>query len=110
VKTLLLTVALLAGQMNTFQQKPVVHLRANQDAIEQGFGGKLLELIHAPSVIRLPVVPPKLDGDAKPWSVDIKNLGPEAVTVLGKGTFSANINVGQTIHVHSNGTAYSLMP
>ena len=110
MKTLLLTIAILASQMNTFQEKQVVHLRANQDAIEQGFGGKLLELIHAPSVIRLPPVPPKLDGDAKPWSVDVKNLGPEPVTVLGKGTFNANINVGQTIHIHSNGTAYSLMP
>ncbi len=110
MKTLLLTIALLASQMNTFQEKPVVHLRANQDAIDQGFGGKLLELIHAPSVIRLPAVPPKLDGDAKPWSVDIKNLGPDPVTVVDKGTFNANINVGQTIHIRSNGTAYSLKP
>lgn len=110
MKTLLLTIALLASQMNTFQEKPVVHLRANQNAIEQGFGGKLLELIHAPSVIRLPDIPPRLDGEAKPWVVDIKNLGPEPVTVVGKGTFSANINVGQTIHIHSNGTAYSLKP
>lgn len=110
MKILLLTMALLAGQMNTFQEKPVVHLRANQVAIDQGFGGKMLELINAPSVIRLPAVPPKLDSDAKPWVVDIKNLGPEAVTVLGKGTFNANINVGQTIHIHSNGTAYSLKP
>jgi len=102
--------AILAAQMNTFQEKPVVHLRANQAFIDQGFGGKMLELIHAPSVIRLPAVPPNLDSEAKPWVIDIKNMGPEAVTILGKGAFNANINVGQTIHVHSNGTTYSLKP
>lgn len=110
MKTLLLAIVLLASQMNTLQEKPVVHLRANQTFIDQGFGGKLLELIHAPSVIRLPAVPPKVDSEAKPWIIDIKNMGPEAVTILGKGEFNANINVGQTIHIHSNGTAYSLKP
>ena len=96
--------------MNTFQEKPVVHLRANQTFIDQGFGGKMLQLIHAPSVIRLPAVPPKLDSEAKPWVVDIKNMGPDVVIILGKDTFSANIGVGQTIHIYSNGTTYSLKP
>ncbi len=35
-------------------EKPVVHLEPHSDAVQIGFGGKLLELINAPAIIRLP--------------------------------------------------------
>lgn len=108
MKTLLIYLALLTGQMNMLQEKQVVHLAPNHAGIDAAFGGDLLELINAPAVIQLPVMPPKTDSAGKPWVVDVKNLGPGIVTVQGKGQFSARINVGQTVHIFSNGAAYSL--
>jgi hypothetical protein len=96
--------------MNTLQGKPVVHLHPNRNFIEADFGGKLVELINAPKVIYLPTLPPKQDSQGDPWIVDAKNLGPGTITVLGKTQFSVQINVGQTVHIYSNGSAYSLKP
>lgn len=108
MKALLICIAVVIGQMNTMQEKQVVHLNPNRNAIGEDFGGKLLELVNAPAVIYLPAKPPRLDPQGNPWCVDIKNLGPALVTVVGKGQFTSRIMVGQTVHVFSNGTAYSL--
>jgi hypothetical protein len=108
MKMLIISIAFVIGQMNTLQDKPVVHLRPHSGAIQVDFGGKKLELIHAPTIIYLPMTPPKLDSQGNPWSVEVKNLGPGVVTVVGKDQFSSRIIVGQTVHVHSNGTSYSL--
>jgi hypothetical protein len=104
---LLVCVGLIIGQMNTLQEKQVVHLRPRSSAIGADFGGKLLELLDAPATVRLPVAPPKLDSHGNPWSLDIKNLGPGVVAVVGTSQFSLRIMVGQTVHVFSNGTSYS---
>jgi hypothetical protein len=108
MRELLVYFALLAWQMNTMQQKPVVHLRPHHNLIENQFGGKLLELVDGPAVVQLPQVPPKLDDEGNPWSVDVKNFGPNPVTILGKAKFSVQVSVGQTTHIYSNGQAYSL--
>jgi hypothetical protein len=106
--SLLVCYAVFALQANTLQQKEVVHLRPHHNVIESQFGGKLLELIDAPAVVHLPQVPQKLDDEGNPWCVDVKNLGPNAVTIVGKGQFSVQVNVGQTRHIYSNGQIYSL--
>jgi hypothetical protein len=108
MKVFLILIALVLGQMNTLQERQVVHLQPHSGAIRTDFGGKLLELLNAPAVIYLPMAPPKLDSQGNPWSVDIRNLGPGAVTVVGASQFSAHIIVGQTIHVLGDGRAYSL--
>lgn len=108
MKSLLICLALLVGQKDTLQDRPVVHLQPHRAAIDISFGGKLLELINAPSVVILPTAPPKLDSEGNPWSIDVKNLGPGAVTVTGKSQFSTKVSVGQTVHIAWNGTAYSL--
>jgi hypothetical protein len=110
MKSLLLCVAFFAGQMNTLQQRHVVHLQTAGQVIAGEFGGDLLELSNAPAVIDLPTVPPKLDSQRSPWSIDVKNLGPGRVTVVGKNQFSVRINVGRTVRIYSDGTAYSLKP
>jgi hypothetical protein len=94
--------------MNTLQDKQVVHLQPHSGAIRADFGGKLLELQNAPATVYLPMEPPKLDSEGNPWSVDIKNMGPGMVTVVGASQFSSRIIVGQTVHVFSNGTSYSM--
>jgi hypothetical protein len=108
MKALLVCIAVMIGQMNTMQKKQVVHLNPHRNTIDENFGGKLLELVNAPTVISLPETPPRLDSQGNPWCVDVKNLGPDVVTVVGKGQFTSRIMVGQTVHVFSNGTAYSL--
>jgi hypothetical protein len=108
MKPFLIYLALLVGQMNTLQGKPVVHLRPHRSMIEVEFGGMLLELMNGPSTVSLPVVPPKLDAQGNPWSVDVKNLGPVVVTIIGKAQFSQPVNPGQTLHIHSNGSIYIL--
>jgi hypothetical protein len=106
MKVLLVGIALVIGQMNTLQEKQVVHLQPHSGAIRADFGGKLLELLDAPTIIYLPTAPPKLDSQGNPWTVDIRNLGPNAVTVVGTSEFSLRIIVGQTLHIFSNGTTY----
>jgi hypothetical protein len=108
MKAVVFSLALLIGQMNTLQSKPVVHLQPHRDAIEIGLGGKFLELINAPATVHLPTPPPKSDGAGNPWSLDVKNLGSNAVTIVGKGPFSVQVSVGQTIHIYSNGSTYLL--
>ena len=108
MKALLVCLAMMIGQTNTLRERQVVHLQAHSGAIRTDFGGKLLELLNAPAVIYLPMAPPKLDAQGNPWSVDIRNLGSAAVTVVGASQFSSRIIVGQTIHVISNGRSYSL--
>jgi hypothetical protein len=109
MKSGLMCLALLAGQLtNTLQDKPVVHLRDHRNTIEIEFGGDLVELMNSPTVINLPTQAPKSDSHGKPWAVDVKNLGPGAVTVYGKSQFSVRVNRGQTVQIYSDGTAYSL--
>jgi hypothetical protein len=74
MNSLLLFVAFLVGQTNTLQQRPVVHLPPNNHVIASELGAHLLELSNAPAEISLPTVPPKLDSQGSPWSIDIKNL------------------------------------
>jgi hypothetical protein len=107
MRILFLCFVLFAGQMNSLQDKPVVHLKPHSTHIEIGFGGSLLELANASPIIDLPSRPPKTDMKNRPWSVDIKNFGPGVVTVNGPGQFSVAIEVGQTVHISSNGSIYS---
>jgi hypothetical protein len=106
MKALLVCMGVIIGQMNTLQDRQVVHLQPHGGAIRTDFGGKLLELLNAPTIIYLPMAPPKLDSQGNAWSVDIRNLGPSVVTVVGTSEFSLRIIVGQTVHVFSNGTTY----
>jgi hypothetical protein len=108
MKALFTCLALLLGQMKMLQGKPIVHLQPHRVAVEVEFGGKLLELIHPPAIIYLPKVPPKVDAQGNAWSIDIKDLGPSVVTILDGSQFRAQISVGQTVHIYSNGSAYSL--
>ena len=110
MKALLVVLALSAVQSNTLQDKPVIHLQPHQSYIQVEDGGDIVELNNAPPDIFLPKLPPKQDSKAKPWSVDVENLGPGSVTVFGNGMFQVRVDVGKTVHISSNGSAYSLKP
>ena len=107
MKTGLIYLALLAGQMHTLQDKPVVHLRPNQDFIPNEYGGDLVELLNSPTVIQLPTHPPAVDAHGKPWAVDVENSGPNSVTVVGRAGFSVQVRMGQVAHIKFTATGYS---
>jgi hypothetical protein len=88
----------------------VVHLQPHERNIQVQDGGEIVELDNAPQEVFLPKLPPKLDLRAKPWSVDVRNLGPGPVTVLGNSLFSVRIDVGKTAHIISSGASYFLKP
>jgi hypothetical protein len=108
MESLLICLAIIFGQANSLQDKPVVHLPPNSRAIASAYGGKILELINAPAELSLPANVPKVDAIGRPWLIDIKNLGPSAVTVVGTSEFSIQITPGQTVHIHASGKTYSL--
>jgi hypothetical protein len=108
MKTLFMCAAVCLIQMNTLQERPVVHLQPHSHLIQSGFGGKLLELVNSPPEVDLPAAPPKLDSQGEPWLVDVKNLGPGAVVVTGEKLFRVEIGVGRTVRISSNGRAYSV--
>lgn len=101
---------LFAYQMNTLQPKPVVHLQPHRDSIEMDFNGDLVELINAPPIVHLPIMPPKPDAQGIPWSVDVKNLGPLPVSITNDTThFDVRVRVGQTIRIQSFDSEYRLI-
>jgi len=107
MRTALFCLFVFLGQIS-MQEKTVVHLQPHSDAVEVSFGGGLLELINSPAIIHLPIRPPLLDAQRAPWCIDVKNLGPRAVTIVDKARFRQQIMVGQTLHINSNGTSYSV--
>ena len=108
MKIFLIYLAFFAGQMNTLQDKPVVRLRPLQDNIPVEFGGDKVVLSNGPTVLHLPSAPPTLDAQRKPWAVDVKNLGPGTVTIVGIAQFSIQVKVDRTVHILSNGVMYSI--
>jgi hypothetical protein len=108
MKALLISLALMTGQMMSMQNKPVVHLAPHSNLIEVAFDGSMLELQNAPELLLLPKYPPKLNSQGEQWSVNIKNFGPHPVQVEDKQHFIARVEVSQTVHIYSNGTAYYL--
>jgi hypothetical protein len=94
--------------MVTLQEKPLVHLKPSGNQIEASFGGKTLELIGAPAVVLLPKHPPERDALGEPWRLEVKNLGPRAVTIQDERAFSVQVGVGGSTQISSNGVAYSI--
>jgi hypothetical protein len=107
MKTLILYLALFADQTNLVRHEQIVHLRLHSNFIQAEFGGKRLELLDAPATLYLLALPPKVDSQGSPWSIEVVNLGPGAVTVVDRARFSIQIRVGETVQILSNGTGYS---
>jgi hypothetical protein len=106
MKALLLVALVFIGQMNSLQDRPVVHLAPHRNFISIDFGGKLLELINSPAAISLPADPPRLDSKGERWSIDIRNFGPANVTVVGRPPLKISVSVGETVRIAWDGTEY----
>jgi hypothetical protein len=106
MKALLVCMGVIIGQMNTLQDRQVVHLQPHGGAIRTDFGGKLLELLNAPTIIYLPMAPPKLDSQANAWSVDIRNLRPSVVRVSVRPNSACESSWVRLCTYFRNGTTY----
>ena len=106
MKTFLLYLALFASQYNTLQDKPVVRLNPHQDSIPSEFGGDLVELKNAPPQVQLP--PLRLvDSHGRLWSIEVRNLGPGTVTIVGKVHFHVEVPVGHSVSIKATNAGYS---
>jgi hypothetical protein len=106
MKFFLIYLAVIAGQMNTLQDRPVVHLHPHQDFIPAEFGGDMVVLANGPAIVHLPNLPPVLDSQRRPWGVYVKNLGPGTVRIVGKSQFAVEVNVDRMVQIKSKGTEY----
>ncbi len=111
MKAVLLAIVVLFAQardLQDLQGKPVVRLEPGHRSVDVTLGGKVLELINAEPKIQMPLPVPETDIDGRPWLVDIKNLGPHPVEVVGTPHFSVLIKMGQTVHILSSDGRYVL--
>jgi len=109
----LIYLAFIAGQvgtLNTLQDKPVVRLSPHKSSIPIEYGGDLVELKNAPPTVELPQRAPTMDSHGHTWLIDVRNLGPGTVTVVGRPQFSVQLTIGKTAHIKSTGTGYSVAP
>jgi hypothetical protein len=106
MKTFFIYLALFTGQFNALQDKPVVRLHPHQDFIPMEFGGDLVELKNAPPEVQLPPVH-LLDAHGRPWSIEVRNLGPGTVTVVGKAQFHVQVPVGNAVSIKATNAVYS---
>ena len=102
--------ASVIAQMQTLRARPVVRLPASQVVLGANVGGMSLELLNASPILNLPSRPPKLDAQGRPWAIDVNNLGPRLVTVVGPAQFSVAVHVKGLVHIYSNGSRYGLRP
>ena len=94
-----LSVLFLLGQLNLV--KDVVRLPPGKATISQDYGGKLIELINAPSDLSLPSLRPP----AAHWSVEIRNLGPHEVTIRSGTQFALLLHPNESATIAAKGSS-----
>jgi hypothetical protein len=82
MKTLLLCVAILSWQSQGSQTQTVIRLN-HAGAITVNNRGAMVELMYSPDAVKLPVPVPGPGQDGSAWFVDVRNLGPNDVTIQG---------------------------
>jgi hypothetical protein len=80
MKTLLLCLAILGWQSQGSQTQTVIRL-THAGAITAKVGGDMVELVYSPDTVSLPVPVPGPGQDGAAWFVDVRNLGPNDVTI-----------------------------
>jgi hypothetical protein len=106
MKISLIYLALLLVQFNTLQDKPVVLLQPHQNVIPSDLGGDLVELKNAPPQVQLPPLH-LTDSHGRPWAIEVKNLGPGTVTVVGRPQFHVELAVGHSVGIKATNAGYS---
>ena len=107
-----LLIALFTGQLQGSQS--VVRLSPpHASSIPETAGGQLVELLKAPAIVRLPHPVPKRDPQGNAWYVDVKNLGPNDVSLEQTSLFEqvgsqvvTVLHPRDTARIRANGSGY----
>jgi hypothetical protein len=92
---------LLVGQMNA--TKDVVRLPPSKTTIPQTYGGKLVELLNTAPEVSLPLLRPSATQPAATWSVEIRNLGPNDVTITNGNQLTVLLHPNQSTTIAARG-------
>jgi hypothetical protein len=106
MKTFLIYLAFFVGQYNTLQDKPVVRLLPHQDVIPQEYGGDMVELMNSAMQVQLPPLR-LLDSHGRPWAIEVRNLGPNTVTIVGGAQFHVEVPVHHTVSLRATVAGYA---
>jgi hypothetical protein len=99
MKTLLLCLAVFGWQLQSSQPQTVIRV-SHAAIIHANARGEMVELLRPYDAVTLPVPPPGPDQDGTAWFVDVRNLGPNDVTIQS-GDMATNQNGPQfTILLH----------
>ena len=114
MKFLLFWIALFAGQLQGPQAQSIIRLTPpHASNISESDGGQLVELVNAPSSVRLPHPVPKRDPQGNAWHVDVKNMGPNDVSLVQLPIFEQMgpqvvvlLHPRDAVRVRANGSGY----
>jgi hypothetical protein len=105
MKLFVLLMALFAGQLQGPQGQSVIRLSPpHASSIPETAGGQLVELLNAPAGVALPHPTPKRDLQGNTWYVDVRNLGPNDVS-LEQAALFAQVGPQVIILLHPRDTA-----
>ena len=112
MKLFVLMIALFAGQLQGSQS--IVRLSPpHASNIPESAGGQLVELLKAPASVRLPHPVPKRDPQGNAWYVDVKNMGPNDVSLEQASLFEQAgpqvvtiLHPRDTARIRANGSGY----
>lgn len=99
MKMLLLCLAIFGWQPQGSQIQTVVRL-AHASTIPVRTRGEMVELFHPPDSVSLPEPVPGSDQDGTAWFVDIRNLGPNDVTIQAGAAATAQNGPQFTVLLH----------
>lgn len=112
MKLFVLLIVLFAGQLQGSQS--IVRLSSSHASnIPETAGGQLVELLKAPASVRLPHPVPKRDLQGNAWYVDVKNMGPNDVSLEQAPLFEQVdpqvvilLHPQDTARIRANGSGY----
>ncbi|WP_433973469.1 hypothetical protein [Tunturiibacter lichenicola] len=99
MKTLLLYLAVFGWQLQSNTPQTVVRL-VHSASITVAARGEMIELLSPHDVVGLPVKVPGPDNNGVAWFVDIRNLGPNDVTIQGSNVATVDNGPQFSILLH----------
>jgi hypothetical protein len=63
----------------------------------------MVELMNAPTQVQLPPLR-LLDSHGRPWAIEVRNLGPGTVTIVGKAQFHVEVPVHHSVTIKATAT------
>lgn len=68
----------------------------------------MIELLHSAPLLTLPKEPPRGDPKVGAWYVDVRNLGPNDVTLQGSNGFVVHLHPKDVVRIRALANQYSV--